>query len=150
MSMTLKRLIKEYTQLCENKVDGIEVNLVSKDDYMIWNAKIQGPKDTPFENGTFELLIRFNESYPIKPPAIQFLTPMFHPNIYNDGKICVSILQNDWSPIQNVRTILISIMSLLMDPNPNSPANAQAAQLYNKNRQEYYETVKTLISKKYL
>jgi ubiquitin-conjugating enzyme E2 A len=66
---------------------------------------------------------------------------MFHPNIYNDGSICLDsniifnlVLQNQWSPIYDVWAILTSIRSLLSDPNPNSPANQVAAQMYNENR----------------
>ena len=55
---------------------------------------------------------------------------MFHPNVYADGGICLDILQNRWSPTYDVSAILTSIQSLLDEPNPNSPANNVAAQLY--------------------
>ena len=55
---------------------------------------------------------------------------MFHPNVYADGGICLDILQNRWSPTYDVSAILTSIQSLLDEPNPNSPANSVAAQLY--------------------
>ena len=70
---------------------------------------------------------------------------MFHPNIYNDGSICLDILQNQWSPIYDVSAILTSIRSLLSDPNPASPANAQAAQMYNENKKEYEKRVQEVI-----
>ena len=110
---------------------------------------IRGPKDTPYEDGNFELILRFNSDYPIKPPSVQFLTPMFHPNIYRDGKICLDIIQSkEWSPSQNIRTILISIISLLEDPNPSSPANGEAAKLYNEDRLAYNIKVKEYINLK--
>jgi len=62
---------------------------------------------------------------------------MFHPNVYASGQICLDILQNQWSPIYDIAAILTSIQSLLTDPNPNSPANVEAAKLYNENRREY-------------
>ena len=75
---------------------------------------------------------------------MKFITKIFHPNVYNDGKICLDILQNQWSPIYDISAILTSIQiflfimwSLLCDPNPNSPANAEAAKLYQENRREY-------------
>ena len=75
--------------------------------------------DTPFEDGTFKLLLTFDESYPNKPPSVKFLTIMFHPNVYANGELCLDILQNRWSPTYDVAAILTSIQSLLHDPNPN-------------------------------
>ena len=60
----------------------------------------------------------------------RFVSKMFHPNVYADGGICLDILQNRWSPTYDVSAILTSIQSLLDEPNPNSPANSVAAQLY--------------------
>jgi ubiquitin-protein ligase len=87
----------------------------------LWQAVIFGPEDTPWEGGTFKLNLTFSEDYPNKAPVVKFESKMFHPNIYNDGGICLDILQNQWSPIYDVSAILTSIQSLLCDPNPNSP-----------------------------
>ena len=70
---------------------------------------------------------------------------MFHPNIYADGSICLDILQNQWSPIYDISAILTSIQSLLCDPNPASPANSEAARLYQENRREYTIRVKEIV-----
>jgi len=86
---------------------------------MVWNAVIFGPADTPFEDGTFKLVMTFEESYPNKPPHVKFLSRMFHPNVYGTGELCLDILQNRWSPTYDVSAILTSIQSLLHDPNPN-------------------------------
>jgi ubiquitin-conjugating enzyme E2 A len=95
------------------------------------------PDDTPWEGGTFKLTLEFTEEYPNKPPKVKFVTKMFHPNVYASGQICLDILQNQWSPIYDIAAILTSIQSLLTDPNPNSPANVEAAKLYQENRREY-------------
>lgn len=68
--------------------------------------------------GTFKLLLEFSEEYPSKAPQVKFVSKIFHPNVYADGKICLDILQNQWSPIYDVAAILTSIQSLLSDPNP--------------------------------
>ena len=104
---------------------------------MIWNAVIFGPADTPFEDGTFKLVLTFDESYPNKPPTVKFLSKMFHPNVYANGELCLDILQNRWSPTYDVAAILTSIQSLLHDPNPNSPANAEAASMAFRALAEY-------------
>lgn len=136
---------------------------------MVWNAVIFGPgksiqrsvvlemltrvhpiAETPFEDGTFKLLLTFDESYPNKPPTVKFLSRMFHPNVYANGELCLDILQNRWSPTYDVAAILTSIQSLLHDPNPNSPANAEAAQLYRENMKEYVRRVKATVEESWL
>ena len=109
-----------------------------------------GAADTPFEDGTFKLTLQFDESYPNKPPVVKFLSRMFHPNVYANGELCLDILQNRWSPTYDVAAILTSIQSLLHDPNPNSPANAEAAQLYRENMKEYVRRVKATVEESWL
>lgn len=103
--------------------------------------------DTPWEGGTFKLKLTFTEEYPNKPPSVVFQTKMFHPNIYNNGHICLDILQHNWSPIYDIAAILTSIQSLLTDPNPKSPANVEAAKLYQDNRAEYKRRVQACVEK---
>ena len=122
----------------------------SDNNIMVWDAVIYGPADTPFEDGTFKLQIEFSEEYPNKPPKVKFLSKMFHPNVYNDGSICLDILQNRWSPTYDVSSILTSIQSLLDEPNPNSPANAEAAQLFQENRREYERRVQDIVEKSWM
>jgi len=119
-------------------------------DIMCWHAVIFGPDDTPWEDGTFKLRVDFTEEYPNKAPTVKFITKMFHPNIYADGSICLDILQNQWSPIYDISAILTSIQSLLCDPNPNSPANSEAARLYQENRREYERKVKEIVEQSWL
>lgn len=73
------------------------------------NAVIIGPADTPFEDGTFRLVMHFEEQYPNKPPAVKFISQMFHPNVYATGELCLDILQNRWSPTYDVAAVLTSI-----------------------------------------
>lgn len=73
------------------------------------NAVIIGPADTPFEDGTFRLVMHFEEQYPNKPPGVKFISQMFHPNVYGTGELCLDILQNRWSPTYDVAAVLTSI-----------------------------------------
>lgn len=135
--------------------------------------------ETPFEDGTFRLVLTFDESYPNKPPVVKFLSKMFHPNVYANGELCLDILQNRWSPTYDVAAILTSIQSLLHDPNPNrcvhrvaaharlsvlaifadvaaehsmtdSPANVEAATLYRDNNREYVKRVRETVEQSWL
>ena len=111
------------------------------DNLLIWEAVIFGPEETIWDGGCFKLILEFNEEYPVKPPDVRFCTTIFHPNVYNDGKICLDILNNQWSSIFDVRSILESIQSLLDNPNPSSPANAEAARLFVENKKENYRLI---------
>lgn len=132
-SQAVKRLMKDFEKVKGENDEDI-IASPNENNIMNWTAVMIGPKDTIWEEGTFKLTLKFTDEYPNKPPQINFTSKMFHPNIYNDGSICLDILKNQWSPIYDVWAVLTSIRSLLSDPNPNSPANNEAAQLFTENR----------------
>eukprot|EP00210_Caulerpa_lentillifera_P005456 g5217.t1 len=94
--------------------------------------------------------MEFSEDYPNRAPVVKFVSKMFHPNIYQDGSICLDILQKQWSPIYDVWAILTSIQSLLTDPNPNSPANQEAAKLFSDNKKLYLEQVQACVERSWM
>ncbi|KAK8080475.1 Ubiquitin-conjugating enzyme e2 2 [Apiospora hydei] len=131
-----RRLMRDFKRMQTDPPAGVSASPVP-DNVMTWNAVIIGPADTPFEDGTFRLVMHFEEQYPNKPPAVKFISQMFHPNVYATGELCLDILQNRWSPTYDVAAVLTSIQSLLNDPNTGSPANVEASNLYKDNRKEY-------------
>merc|ERR1712051_265696 len=139
-----RRLMRDFRRLQIDPPHGV-TGAPLDDDIMEWSAVIFGPEDSPWEGGTFTLILKFTEDYPNKSPTVNFVTKMFHPNIYANGAICLDILQHNWSPIYDIAAILTSIQSLLTDPNPNSPANVEAAKLYQKNRREYDRKVMAVV-----
>ncbi|KAI9170437.1 hypothetical protein LWI28_027958 [Acer negundo] len=139
-----KRLMRDFKRLQQDPPAGIS-GAPQDNNIMLWNAVIFGPDDTPWDGGTFKLTLQFTEDYPNKPPTVRFVSRMFHPNIYADGSICLDILQNQWSPIYDVAAILTSIQSLLCDPNPNSPANSEAARMFSENKREYNRRVREIV-----
>jgi ubiquitin-conjugating enzyme E2 A len=146
MSFAINRLTKELHKLKNEPVEGFV--LTDTENMMCWKGILNGPNDTPYQEGKFKIQFTFDEDYPKCPPSVKFLQPIFHPNIYRDGKICVDILQShEWSPVQTVRSIVLSLQSLFMDPNPASPANRDAAQLLMKSKDEYNTKVKEEIQK---
>lgn len=124
-----KRLMRDWKRMQRDSPLGIKAAPIA-DDIMHWEAVIFGADDTAWKDGTFKLTIEFSRNYPNQAPKVRFVTKMFHPNIYGDGRICLDILDHNWSPIYDVYAILTSIQQLLVDPNPNSPANNEAAKLY--------------------
>lgn len=140
-NLCLKRVNKEIQLLEKNKLPfGIEIH-PRKDNIFIWDVIVTGGKDTPHDNLKYKLQVAIPGDYPTRPPSVKFISNCYHPNVYRDGKICLDILQGQWSPIMRIVSTLISIQSLLDDPNPASPANREAAQLYNSNKELYKKTV---------
>ena len=135
------RLSKEYNSFMKEAIEGMSVNL-RENNLLYWEALIFGPYDSPWENGIYKLSLDFSDQYPLKPPKIRFLTKMFHPNIYTSGNICLDILQNKWSSAYDIRCTLMSIQSLLTDPNIDSPANTEAAKLFRTDKKEYNKKIR--------
>lgn len=140
-----KRLMRDLKAM-QSAPEGISAH-PHNDDLMHWKAVIFGPEDSIWEGGIFKLELHFTTEYPMSPPKVKFLTPVFHPNVYKDGNICMDIMKSQWSPVYDVSALLLSIQSLLSDPNPNSAANGEAAEMYAKQRREYELRVQDIVEK---
>jgi len=141
----IKRLTKEYNDLSKTLTKEISENVstgpVNENNLLHWNATIFGAMGTPYAGGVFKLDIKFPNNYPFVPPVVRFQTRMFHPNISERGDICLDILKNHWSPAYTVTQVLLSIVSLLSDPNPDDPLNPDAAELYKFKKSFYNDRV---------
>lgn len=130
MSRSEIRIQNELKRLMTENLENISVSVNDSDLYE-WTGIIIGPIGTPYENGMFNLDIRLPSNYPLKPPKILFKTKIYHPNIDEDGNICLDILKKDWSPSLTISKVLLSICSLLSDPNPDDPLMPLVARQYN-------------------
>ena len=137
----IKRLTKELKEMEKNDIPNLSAGPI-QDNLFEWEAIILGPTETPYEGGVFHLSISIPSNYPFKPPNIIFLTKIFHPNINYSGNICLDILKNQWSPALTISKILLSICSLLSDPNPNDPLVPDIANLFKHEPDVYYKTAK--------
>lgn len=109
----------------------------SEDDINVWSGYVYGPEDTVYEGGKFTLTIVLPEDYPFSPPHVKFVTPVYHPNVSETGAICLDILKDEWSPALTLHKVLVSLRSLLADPNPDDPLDAGVANQYLRNRDEF-------------
>ncbi|CAL1300088.1 unnamed protein product [Larinioides sclopetarius] len=99
-----------------------------------------GPPDSPYQGGIFFLAIHFPPDYPFKPPKVCFTTRIYHPNIDDeDGFICLDILKSQWSPALTIPKVLLSICSLMSDPNTDDPLHTGIAKIYETDREKYNE-----------
>jgi ubiquitin-conjugating enzyme E2 D/E len=140
---TIKRIGKELRELQKEPPSNCSAGPVSDDDLFEWEATIFGPEDSPYSGGMFQLSITFPSDYPFKPPKIYFKTKIYHPNISSNGSICLDILKTNWSPVLTISKVLLSICSLLTDPNPDDPLVIDIADLYVHKRAEYEEMART-------
>jgi ubiquitin-conjugating enzyme E2 D/E len=117
------------------------------DDMFHWQATIMGPDESPYAGGVFFLDIHFPADYPFKPPKVHFTTRIYHCNINSNGGICLDILKDQWSPALTISKVLLSICSLLTDPNPDDPLVPDIAQLLKTDRARHDSTAREWTSK---
>ena len=133
---TKNRLQKEYEDFQNDPPTNCSAAPIDGDIYK-WEAVIYGSTGSVYEGGIFNLMIEFPQNYPFKPPKVKFTTKIYHPNINLGGGICLDILKDNWSPALTISKVLISICSLLTDPNPDDPLVPEIADIYVKNRLQY-------------
>ncbi|XP_040599767.1 ubiquitin-conjugating enzyme E2 D3-like [Mesocricetus auratus] len=134
--VALKRIRKELSAMNQDPPAQCSAGPVA-DDLLHWQATIMGPEDSPYQGGVFFLSIHFPINYPFKPPQISFITRIFHPNINKNGSICLDILNSKWSPALTISKVLLSICSLLCDPNPDDPLVPEIAKIYHTDLAKY-------------
>jgi len=153
-------LRKQLSELNKHPVEGFSAGLINDEDIFRWEVMIIGPPDTLYEGGFFKCHLLFPKDYPLKPPELRILTEIWHPNIDKNGKVCISILHEPgddrygyekanerWLPIHTVETILISVISMLADPNDESPANVDAAKEWRDAYPEFKKKVARCVRK---
>jgi len=157
--MAAARLQKELKENVKNPTEGIKIELPDDSNMFQWHIFLKGPPDTSYEGGVFKLEMNFPKEYPNKPPQVRFLSDMWHPNVYSDGNVCISILHvpdplnpqespdECWRPIHTSESIVMSIISMLADPNINSPANVDASKEWRDKKDAYRTRVLKLVEK---
>lgn len=135
----MMRLRKELRELQASPPANCSAGPVG-DNLLKWQATIMGPADSPYEGGLFYLSVAFPPDYPFRPPHVAFKTKIFHCNVNSTGAICLDILKDKWSPALTLSKVLLSICSLMDDPNPDDPLSVEAADLFLKDKNVYNDT----------
>lgn len=163
-SASNRALAQELKDLMQNPLEGVQVKLVDDSNLKDWEVAIFGPPNTLYVGGYFKTRLLFPDTYPFDPPKMRFEDPIFHPNVYPTGDICISILhppgadeqsgelpEERWNPAQRIRTIVLSVISLLNEPNISSPADVDASVAYRKWKEgasdEFAARVKAAVEK---
>ena len=133
---SVNRIHGELKELKKNPIENCVASTIN-DNIFHWKAQIYGPENTPYYGGIFILDILFPNDYPFNPPKINFDTRVYHPNINSTGSICMDILKDNWSPVMTISKVLLSICSLLNDPNPDDPLEAEIGNEFKNNREEF-------------
>ena len=146
---SLRRINAEYLQLSNlTSEDKLMFEITSNNENMYnWKATIYGPSDSLYQNYKFHLDINIPSEYPMKAPSVKFISPILHVNVNDSGNICLDILKSKWSPVLKISTVLISIVSLLGEPNPSDPFNNELAQLYRRDENKYTDAIKAYCQK---
>ncbi|KAL7558637.1 hypothetical protein ACA910_016150 [Epithemia clementina (nom. ined.)] len=132
-----KRLLKERSKLEKEPLAFVHEIDVIDDDIFKWNATINGPEGGPYAGGKFVLRLEFPAQYPFKPPKLVFETKVYHPSVMLEtGEVCGAVLGN-WGPTLNAEHCLITIYSLLQDPQPDHPLEDEIAQQLAKKPKEF-------------
>ena len=154
--MALKRLHFEYKTILKEPNYLYSV-APSEDSFLTWVFQIIGPQNTLYEGGIFPGKIFFNDKYPHIPPTVIF-DNMIHPNVYRDGMVCISILHSGvdiygyekdyerWSPSHGIDSIMMSIISMLSEPNVQSPANTDISIICKDHPEKYRKMIYDLVA----
>lgn len=130
-SIAVQRLRQERKNWRRDHPAGFWARPVASDDgslnLMLWHAGIPGKPDTDWEGGVYKMSLSFSEDYPSKPPLVKFVPPLYHPNVYPSGTVCLSILNEDkdWKPSVTIKQILKGVQDLLDAPNMSDPAQRE-------------------------
>jgi len=123
-----------------------------------WSVCFLGPQNTPYAGGLFNAVMNFPQEFPDLPPALKFTSRIYHPNVYPDGRVCISVLHSPgddplsgeraierWSPQRPIDSVLSQVLVLLGEPNADSPANVEAAKIFREDKDEYVKRVKKCV-----
>ncbi|KII85544.1 hypothetical protein PLICRDRAFT_701046 [Plicaturopsis crispa FD-325 SS-3] len=139
--MTLKRIHREIADVKKEDLGPITLG-PTEDSLFVWKGSIPGPKGSCYEGGVFKVNINLAPDYPFSAPKVTFGTRIYHMNISDSGNICIDILKHNWSPALSLFKVMLSLSSLLTDPNPQDPLVPSIATEYVRKREQHDKTAR--------
>jgi len=162
MAQVSARLPSDFKEITDTKtcLEGILAELFEPSDLTKWRVFITAPDGSPFEGGIFETKLDFPPEYPMAPPELHFISEFFHPNVYPDGKVCISILhppgkdvfneqerpEERWMPAHSPCSIFNCFLTLLEEPNIHSPANLDASIMWRDKREDFIHKAREIVA----
>ena len=142
----MNALYKQEIFLKNNPINGITYYF-NENDITDIQADIEGPTATPYEGGIFRVKIKIPNNFPNVAPKGIFLTKIFHPNISEQGEICVNTLKRDWDPKNwSLSNLFQVIKCLLIIPFPQSALNEEAGKLFMEDYNQFFKIAQIFTS----
>ena len=144
------RLRKEYADAMKNRNPDIRLSPINPKNLFLWQGNIEGPTDTPYHGGVFQVELRVPQDYPMKPPKCYMKTRIFHPNIhFETGEICLDIIKTEWSPVWTLESVCRAVLALLSSPDHSSPLNCDAGNILRAKDEKAYHYMARMYTLEY-
>lgn len=145
--MALRKLQKEFTAFKNSEDTSVTAQPVNEGDLFNWKASITGPVGSPYEGGRFFLDLAVPSDYPFKPPKVTFTTKVFHPNVNENGGICLDVLKPEhWQPSQSLQTVLMAVQALLAAPTADSAVVPEIGEMIKNDRAAFDKKAKEWVN----
>ncbi|XP_068963795.1 ubiquitin/ISG15-conjugating enzyme E2 L6 [Petaurus breviceps papuanus] len=137
----IKRAAKELEALQENLPSYLQDLCSENSNVLIWKALLL-PDHEPYNLRAFKFRITFPPNYPFSPPQLNFITKMYHPNVAENGEVCLPLLNKNWTVRTKMHQVLQALISLVNTPNPDLPLQAKLADMYVQNPEQFMKNAK--------
>ncbi|KAI8800622.1 ubiquitin-conjugating enzyme [Cladochytrium replicatum] len=145
--MALRRLQRELADMMKNPPVGVSAGPVN-DDMFRWQGELIALGECPYKGGVFKINIEFSTDYPFKPPIVKFTTKIYHPNVDDDGSICMGLLKSEvWKPATKLLDVLLALSMLIEQPVPEDALQQSVAEVYNTDPKKFQKTAREWVKK---
>ena len=141
---------QEYAEISQSPPDGFSVALEPNASIYTWHVTLRPPAESVYHPGQYGIVVTLPVDYPFKPPAVRFVTRIYHPNITNDskGNVCLGILKSDsWKPSTKIAAVLDALRNLLVEPQPDDPLEERIADEFRNDKPAFEKNVKTHVDR---